>query len=367
MKKLFTILFATVLILGAAAAYTNQELIFHWLGSLLSATAPVEEPEPIVLHEAVELPGGQDAGSLEPTSDMRALALKITAGAANDKARMEAVYDWITANFAYDLEKLENITAFGAGAAYLLQTGKGICHDYADLAKALFTALGMEATYESGDVYPAPGKQERHAWNHVKVDGIWYAMDTTWGAGFVVEDEGRFIQKPRRLYLTTPEELYRLHRDPAYKDEREQAYRLEQAALAVTYTLPDYEQDLLTRFNAFRAGKGLTALSEERALTETARQAAARIAERSAAGEEYTLDTLKRQLEQLAPRLRIHKAGMYAFQQWAYEPASSAFLYEQLIRDQQEYLLQGEYSAATVAVVRKGDITVVVHLYLARF
>lgn len=367
MRRLLPVTVIAVLAIVLVTAYLQQDLILDKIEQLVTAgTAPAyNEPEPITLFEALDLPAAP-ADTLEIT-DMRTLSRRITAGAVTDYQKLEAIYDWVTANFAYDLDKLKNMSAYDSGAAYLLNTGKGICHDYAELTRALLTEVGIEATYESGDVYPAPGITERHAWNHARVDGIWYALDTTWGSGFVVEDEERFIQKPRRLYLTTPEELFRLHRDPAYKEEREQAYRKERTAQANPVTLPEYEREILEQMNKFRAASGLPALSEERRVLEIARQAAARIATLAANDEEYTLVDLSNQLERKAAELRISSAGIYAFMQWDHQPATAAELYNQIVQEQQEYLKDGRYRAASVAVIRKGEVTAVVQIYLSHY
>ena len=368
MKRLFPAIMIAILAILSVTVYLRPGHILNSIDDLLAAAvAPaVDEPDPIILYEALDLPAEPGGEALPAVTDMRALALHITAGATTDYQRMFAVYDWITANFAYDLEKLADIEAFGAGAAYLLQTGRGICHDFADLGLALFTALEITATYESGDVFPVEGKTERHAWNHVKIDGTWYAMDTTWGAGFIVEEENRFIQKPRRLYLTTIEGLSRLHRDPAYREEQELAYRRTQAVQTDPVYLPGHEQELMERFNRFRAERNLPSLTEERALLEVARQAAARIAAGTAAGEDYTLEDLKREIEQLSSDLRIRKAGIFAKVQWTFEPPSAAQLYERIVQEQDEFLTDESCRAATVAVVRQGDITVGVYIYLLR-
>jgi len=372
LKRLFKAALLAVLVCAVLAAFQHYydlpfKQIDYLLGGKSVAPAVEEEPGPIVLHEALELPAGPEGESSAAITDIPTLARHITAGAATDYARLEAVYDWITANFAYDLAKLEKINDYGAGAAYLLKEGKGVCHDFAELALALLAALDIEATYETGEVYPVPGKSELHAWNHVRVDGIWYAIDTTWGAGFIFEEENRFIQKPRRLYLTTPEELFHLYRDPEYREEREQACRRQMALEADPVYLSGYEQELLERMNSFRSANNLPLLYHEQRLLETARRSAASIAGRAINDEEYDLDGLQSELNRLAPSLRFSKAGMYAFLQWAYEPASPARLFDQITQEQKEYLADKSFNAATVAVVRRGDLTVVVQIYLTRY
>ncbi len=368
MKRILPVTVIAVLALLMMAAYMQQDLILDKMEQLIyTGSAPVyDEPKPIELYEA--LPTG-DFGSEETleVADLPTLARKITVGASTDYQRLEAIYDWVTANFAYDLDKLKNMSAYDSGAAYLLETGKGICHDYADLTRALLTELGIESTYESGDVYPVEGTTERHAWNHAKIDGIWYALDTTWGSGFIVEDENRFIQKPRRLYLTTPEELYRLHRDPAYKEARELDYRKARTVEADPVSLPEFERVLIEKMNQFRTAAGLSSLADEQRLLDTARHSAAQIAALAANDEDYALNDLSAQLERRASELRVRSAGMYAFIQWAHEPAAAEKLFDQIVQEQQEYLKDDNYSAVCVAVIRKGEVTVVVHVYLARY
>ena len=264
----------------------------------------------------------------------------ITAGAATT-TRAWKRSDWITASFAYDLAK----------------------EDFAELALALLTALDIEATTDRRSL-PGAGKK-RAPLEPCQVDGLWYAIDTTWGAGFIVE-ENRFIQKPR-LYLTTPEELFRLHRDPEYKEEREQAYRRQSALQADPVYLSEYEQELLERMNSFRSANDLPRLHQEQRLLEAARRNAARIADRVINDEEFSLDGLRSDLNRLAPSLRFSAAIMYAFLHWGYEPASPEQLFNQIVQDQKEYLADRSFNAATVAVVRRGDLTVVVQVYLTRF
>lgn len=107
-------------------------------------------------------------------------AKKITKGLKSEREKAKAIYKFVSQHVAYDVNKAENdIFDIGDSAVTALETGEGICQDYAFLATALLRASDIEARYVNGDA------GERHAWVEAKVDGDWIEMDPTWGAGYV--------------------------------------------------------------------------------------------------------------------------------------------------------------------------------------
>ena len=373
MRRLFWLALLLLALLSLATLFLNYGLLPQaWSdlfastgdGALLTLLAP-DEPG------AKADPSGPAAAAPEGRtgSDMEALSASITAGAAGEYERMAAIYDWVTANFAYDLEKAKDMEAYGAGAAYLLEKGRGVCQDFAELTRQLLEAAVIEATYESGVVYPAPGEEERHAWNLALAGGTWYGLDTTWGAGFIDEERGTFVQKPRRLYLTSPAELERLHGYPHYKEAKEQEYMRRQSAAAEPVFRPDVEESLLNSFNRYRAAQGLPSFAAEKGLVEMLRQQAARIAARGCSGEEdaSSLAELEAELSPRAAYLRFARAGMAAFIQWSLMAPDPGELFEQIAADQALYLNEAGFNAVSIGVVSQGDLTVVLHVYLERY
>ncbi len=67
-------------------------------------------------------------------------------------------------------------------SAYAAVTGKGVCEGYARSYKALMDKLGVPCVIVQGEGYsdPEKGIGEAHAWNYVKLDEKWYAVDSTW-------------------------------------------------------------------------------------------------------------------------------------------------------------------------------------------
>lgn len=297
-----------------------------------------------------------------PSSDVKELALAITAGCEDDYNKMVAIYDWVTENIAYDLEKARDISAYGSGADYVLEKGRGVCHDYAQLTRELLLSVDIEATYEKGEVINSSGETELHAWNQAYIDNRWYALDTTWGAGFIFEENALFIQKPRRLYLTTVEELGRLHHNPDYKQEQEQEYMRLKALDQTAVELPEYEKEIIQIFNSYRFEKELPLLAEELRLNDLARTYAGIFAEMIAEGSEFTLEDLSEELSARATGLNIKSAAMHVMVKWFAHPEINGQVYDKIITEHADELNQFKWEGLTSGAVGKGDLIVFVFI-----
>lgn len=301
---------------------------------------------------------------LEDNKAVRDLALSITSGLESDYDRMVAIYDWVTGNIVYDLEKAGNITAYGSGSLYLLETGAGICHDYAELTRELLTEIGIEATYEKGEVFLDAGKSELHAWNHVVINGSIYALDTTWGSGFVVEDRSVFVQKPRRLYLTSPQELALLHSDPEYKQQREKEYLLGSSLHEPVLYLPEEEKELFLLSNDYRHNQGLIALSNEVRLLDLARRHASALAETICAGDEFSFQGMRDELTMQAAGMNISVAAMNAYTRLLYHPGIAADYLNIAVSDHLEIITNQQWEAVTIGAVRKGELVAIIFIFV---
>ena len=77
------------------------------------------------------------------------------------------IHDCLADRYAYDTRPTGNATAYG-----LFRDGVGICQAYALAFLALARGAGLEADLVTSDAMD-------HAWNHVRVDGVWYHVDVT--------------------------------------------------------------------------------------------------------------------------------------------------------------------------------------------
>lgn len=108
---------------------------------------------------------------------------ELTAGLTNDSKKVDAIYNWIIKNIAYDKAKAASITS-GVVTGYIpsvdttYSTKKGICSDYSVLFAAMLRAQKIPAKVVYG--FTSKGK-EYHAWNEVYYSGSWHTLDTTYG------------------------------------------------------------------------------------------------------------------------------------------------------------------------------------------
>ena len=101
----------------------------------------------------------------------------------SEQDKVVAINDYLVASAAYDhdavaaLDRGETETVTRASmASGILLDKTGVCASYALAFKALADASGLTAMYVTGAVTDG----ERHAWNKVKVDDVWRAVDVTW-------------------------------------------------------------------------------------------------------------------------------------------------------------------------------------------
>lgn len=90
---------------------------------------------------------------------------------------IKMVHDYIINNTEYDttISKPNIYNIYGT-----LVGKQSVCEGYAKTFKYMMDGLGIPCTLVIGKGTNSEGKTENHAWNYVKFDGTWYAIDTTW-------------------------------------------------------------------------------------------------------------------------------------------------------------------------------------------
>ena len=153
----------------------SPQTVWSQMGATFISTTATQNP--------YLLPSDQ-VQSDDPT--IMALAKQITAHAANDMQKLEAVHDWVSENITYDYDLLNKMNqgqdadkVYGEplSATLTLKKKTGICQEYSFLTAALLRAAGVPAQVIYGQT-----PEGAHAWNSAYVSGRWVILDTTWDA-----------------------------------------------------------------------------------------------------------------------------------------------------------------------------------------
>ncbi len=107
------------------------------------------------------------------------LAYSITANEVSEMDKVSAIDRWIVSNIIYNYSS--TMMSQSIDAITTLELKMGICTGYANLFAALARASGLETKAITGKAR-IDGKKYYHQWNEVKIDGVWYFIDTTWNA-----------------------------------------------------------------------------------------------------------------------------------------------------------------------------------------
>lgn len=97
----------------------------------------------------------------------------------SDYGRELALYAWLTTHVSYDRSHYSHKGAprtsyepYGP-----LIKGKGVCLGYAETFRLLMDMVDIECITVTGAAFQ---NRENHAWNMVRLNGVWYCVDPTW-------------------------------------------------------------------------------------------------------------------------------------------------------------------------------------------
>ena len=96
----------------------------------------------------------------------------------NQHQKIKAIHDYIVTHVAYNEFPASENTPHSAYTA--LFDGEAVCQGYALLAYKMLTEAGFEARIIGGFAGNDADGWVDHAWNRVKLDGVWYNLDCTW-------------------------------------------------------------------------------------------------------------------------------------------------------------------------------------------
>ncbi|MCB1173901.1 MAG: hypothetical protein KDK39_10060, partial [Leptospiraceae bacterium] len=126
----------------------------------------------------------------EQEASLAGLTHYLTAPAQSELQKVRVIWKWITTHIAYDVEgypKKNRPMITKASEAFHQRIA--VCGGYANLFKAMADMAGVEARVITGKTKLDVGQLWAigHAWNAVRIDGYWYLLDATGGAGTVLD------------------------------------------------------------------------------------------------------------------------------------------------------------------------------------
>ena len=120
---------------------------------------------------------------------------QLSLGGKTTYQKVQAIYNWITANVKYDYSNLNNPAYWLQYTAYAAAVQKkAVCQGYANLFYRLANDAGIDCRIITGKAYNRDGAAD-HAWNIVRMeDEKYYCLDATWDAGLKPESYEYFLK-----------------------------------------------------------------------------------------------------------------------------------------------------------------------------
>ena len=112
-------------------------------------------------------------------TEVEKLLAELDLAEGTEYEKIEGIYDYICANVTYDYANVNDRTHLLKHTAYAaLINGTCVCQGYAVLLYRLALTLGLDCRLIAGY-----GGGEAHGWNIVRLDDLYYNLDSTWDAG----------------------------------------------------------------------------------------------------------------------------------------------------------------------------------------
>ena len=111
--------------------------------------------------------------------------------------KIRYVNNYLIDNIEYDIAAGNNVyNIYGT-----LVEKKAVCEGYARTCKYILDELDIPCIIACGIAKNSQNVTESHAWNYVKVDGNWYALDVTWNDPIISNGIGKITDDIRYGYF----------------------------------------------------------------------------------------------------------------------------------------------------------------------
>lgn len=114
-----------------------------------------------------------------------------------DYEKIKMVHDYLVDSIEYD-SSLSKENIYDIYGALVLRTC--VCEGYAKAFQYLMNEIGIDNVIVIGTGTNSNGQTENHAWNYVKLNESWYAIDVTWDDPILIGN-GKLPQKSKYKYF----------------------------------------------------------------------------------------------------------------------------------------------------------------------
>ena len=117
--------------------------------------------------------------------------------------QIKKVHDYLIDTIEYDSSDGRNVyNVYGS-----LINGKAVCEGYARAFKDILDEMGIPCIIVCGVGTNRSGTTESHAWNYVKINDNWYAVDVTWDDP-VISGYGKLTDNIRYKYFLVGSDVF---------------------------------------------------------------------------------------------------------------------------------------------------------------
>ena len=194
-----------------------------------------------------------------------------------------AIHDYIAENCRYE----DNEALYTGDARGFFLNGACQCSGYADTFRLMATLAGIETEMIGGPTTRDEPGTKGHAWNLVRLDGLWYVVDVTWDdmIAHTGEVEHTFVNLPQTAFGSTRswdsgclpqgqyaqavDDKYYYHRQQYMAESEEKAVELATAQTAlkkkayIYSETGDYSRAVVSALKEIHGGCGHQELSED--------------------------------------------------------------------------------------------------------
>ncbi len=132
------------------------------------------------------------------------------------------LHDWMINNFEYAATETQADVHNIYGA---FTNKKIVCEGYARTFKYILDGLGIDCVLISGSATNSNEETESHAWDYVKLDGKWYAIDVTWDDPIIANKGSLSDEIKRKYFLKGSNDFFYNHKENGYISENSMEFK----------------------------------------------------------------------------------------------------------------------------------------------